>query len=95
MAWPSWKNVRRDWSSARDGRRLLLHEAGVGELRRRFDLQLVRDIEIVQDQAAGEAAGGHVGVEVAEGGRMRQKPRGRMHAPDEGERGQQSCVCVE
>ena len=76
----------------RNGRGLALNEGGVAELRGRVDLQLVGDIEIVHDQTAGKAAGRRVGVEVAEWSRVSQKPSRQEDAPDEGERGSQSCV---
>ena len=60
----------------RNRRRPLLDERRVGELGRRLDFQLVRHIEVVKHEPAGEAVGGYVNVEIAEGGRMRQQPGG-------------------
>ena len=78
----------------RDGRGLSFHEGGVAELGWRVNLQLVRDIEIVHDQAAGKAVGRYMGVEVAERRGMGHEPGRQEDAPDERERGRQSCVLV-
>ena len=81
-------------SRAAIGRGLALDEGGVAELGRRVDLQLVGDVEIVNDEAPGQTVGRHVRVEVAERRRMGQESGRQEDAPEEGERGSQSCVLV-
>ena len=41
----------------RDRRGVVLDEGGIGELRRRVDRQLVREVEIVNDETAGQTVG--------------------------------------
>ena len=53
-------------------------ERRIGKLRRRVDLQLVRDIEIVQNEPPCKAIRRHVGVEVAERGWVGKDPCPRI-----------------
>ena len=73
----------------RQRRRLTLDECRIGQQRRRVDLEVVSDVEIVKRQPAGEALWRDVDVEIAERSRVREEPRRRGDYAKERERGQQ------
>ncbi len=74
----------------REGRRVPRQERRVGQAVRRFDLQLVRGVGIVNRDAAPEAVGVDVHVDETERRRVCRRPRRGQRAHDQDEDGEKA-----